>query len=128
MGDQETVISEARYRAIVDTAVDAIIVIDELGTLNAFNPAAEGLFGYSADEVLGRNIKMLMPEPDHSGHDGYLSRYRDTGERRIIGIGREVRGRRKDGSVFPHYLGVAEGLLGGKRVFTGIIRDLGRQR
>ena len=128
MGDQETVISEARYRAIVDTAVDAIIVIDELGTLNAFNPAAEGLFGYSAHEVLGRNIKMLMPEPDHSGHDGYLSRYRDTGERRIIGIGREVEGLRKDGVKVPLELSVAEWHSGETRYFTGVMRDISERR
>ena len=83
--------AEARYRSIVDTAVDAMVVIDEAGTVQSFNKAAEQIFGYAADEVLGRNVRVLMPEPDHSGHDGYLAHYRQTGERRIIGIGREVR-------------------------------------
>lgn len=115
---------EARYRAIVDTAVDAIIVIDELGTLNAFNPAAETLFGYTAAEVIGRNINMLMPEPDRSGHDGYLQPYRETGERRIIGIGREVEGLRSDGVRVPLELSVAEWRSNGQRFFTGVMRDV----
>ncbi|MGA0601798.1 sensor histidine kinase [Caulobacter sp. KR2-114] len=115
---------EARYRAIVDTAVDAIAVIDEDGCLTAFNPAAERLFGYAADEVLGRNVLMLMPEPHHTAHDGYLARYRETGERRIIGIGRQVEGLRKDGATFPLELSVAEWRAGGRRFFTGIMRDI----
>ena len=101
--------AEARYRSIVDTAVDAMVVIDEAGAVQSFNKAAEQIFGYAADEVLGRNVRVLMPEPDHSGHDGYLAHYRRTSERRIIGIGREVRGRRRDGSTFPLELAIAGG-------------------
>ena len=99
---------EARYRAIFDTAGDAILVIDEEGGVISFNPAAERLFGYGAAEVVGRNIRMLMPEPYHSQHDQYLARYRETGERRIIGVGREVRGRHKNGAIVPLDLAVSE--------------------
>jgi len=115
---------EARYRAIVDTAVDAIVVIDEVGRVEAFNPAAERLFGYSAEAIIGQNIRMLMPEPYHGEHDGYLARYRETGERRIIGIGREVSGQRRDGSTFPLELSIAEWREGGERFFTGVMRDI----
>lgn len=115
---------DARYRAIVDTAVDAIVVIDEMGQVEAFNPAAERLFGYAASEMIGRNINILMPEPYHGEHDGYLARYRDTGERRIIGIGREVSGQRRDGTTFPLELSIAEWRDGGRRFFTGVMRDV----
>jgi PAS domain S-box-containing protein len=117
-----------RLRAIVDAAVDGIIAIDEAGTILELNPAAERIFGYPAHELLGQNVRVLMPQPFRDEHSGYVERFLRTGERRIIGIGREVRGRRKDGSVFPHYLGVAEGRVAGQRVFTGIVRDLGRLR
>ncbi|MFO0689962.1 MAG: PAS domain S-box protein [Myxococcota bacterium] len=117
-----------RLRAIVGAAVDGIIAIDAGGTILELNPAAEKIFGYRAEELLGKNVKVLMPQPFRDEHDAYVDRYLRTGERRIIGIGREVRGRRKDGSVFPHYLAVAEASVGGKRVFTGIVRDLGRLR
>lgn len=116
--------SKARYQAIVDTAVDAIVVIDEHGVISDFNPAAERLFGYVATEVAGRNVKLLMPAPHHEAHDGYLSRYLMTGERRIIGIGRQVEGLRKDGTTFPLELSVAEWWAGGQRFFTGIMRDI----
>ncbi|KAA0679005.1 PAS domain S-box protein [Roseomonas genomospecies 6] len=116
--------AEARYRAIVDTAVDAILVIDRAGVLHSFNRAAERIFGYAVEEVMGRNVSMLMPEPDRGAHDGYLKRYHRTGERRIIGIGREVSGRRKDGSVFPLELSVAEWKADGETRFTGIVRDI----
>jgi len=119
---------EARYRAIVDTAVDAIVVIDETGHVEAFNPAAERLFGYQAQEIIGRNVRILMPEPYHAEHDGYLSRYRQTGERRIIGIGREVSGLRRDGSTFPLELSIAEWREGGQRFFTGVMRDITERR
>lgn len=117
-----------RLRAIVDAAVDGIIAIDEHGTILEVNPAAERIFGYPASELIGRNVTLLMPQPYRDEHAGYVERYLRTGERRIIGIGREVRGRRKDGSIFPHYLGVAEASVAGQRVFTGIVRDLERLR
>ncbi|SMH60001.1 hybrid sensor histidine kinase/response regulator [Azospirillum agricola] len=122
--DERTAEQDARYRAIVDTAVDPIVVIDERGVIESYNPAAERTFGYTAAETIGRNISMLMPEPHQSAHDGYLARYRRTEERRIIGIGREVEGRRKDGSTFPLDLSVAEWRAGKRRLFTGIMRDI----
>jgi two-component system sensor kinase FixL len=114
----------ARLSGIVDTAVDGIITIDEKGIVETLNPSAERIFGYPADEVIGRNVSMLMPEPYHSEHDGYLERYRRTGERRIIGIGREVRGRRKDGTEFPMDLAVSAANVGKRRIFTGLVRDI----
>jgi PAS domain S-box-containing protein len=120
--------AEARYRSIVDTAVDAFVVIDERGVVQSFNRAAEAIFGYAADEVVGRNVAVLMPEPDRSRHDGYIDHYRRTGECRIIGIGREVEGRRKDGSTFPLELSIAEWRVGGQRFFTGIMRDIRERR
>lgn len=116
--------SEARWRAIVESAVDGIIVIDAHGRVETFNPAAERLFGYTADEVLGRNVDMLMPSPYREEHDSYLSRYLATGRAKIIGIGREVQGRRKDGSTFPLHLSVGQITVGGERRFTGILHDL----
>jgi len=116
--------SEARQQAVLQTAVDGIITIDARGSVASFNPAAERLFGYSADEVLGHNVNMLMPSPDREAHDGYLARYLQTGERKIIGIGREVRARRRDGTTFPVRLAVSEMRLDGRRMFTGIIHDL----
>jgi PAS domain S-box-containing protein len=116
--------SEARMRAIVDTAVDAIVTIDERGTIERFNPAAERLFGYSAAEIAGKNVNILMPSPYHERHDGYLSSYIKTGEKKIIGSGREVIGLRKDGSQFPMDLSVAEMQLGNRRMFTGMVRDI----
>jgi two-component system sensor kinase FixL len=114
----------ALFRCILDTAPDAIIVIDEHGTVQFFNSAAERLFGYAADEVRGTNVKRLMPAPYRAQHDGYLERYRRTGERRIIGIGRIVVGQRKDGSTFPMELAVGEATQSGQRLFTGFVRDL----
>ncbi|WP_431856010.1 PAS domain S-box protein [Azospirillum sp.] len=120
--------SESRYRAIVETAVDAMVVIDGDGVVHAFNPAAERLFGYASEAVIGRNVRMLMPEPYASEHDGYLSNYRRTGVRKIIGIGREITGRRQDGSTFPAELAVAEWRAGGRRYYTGIMRDVSERR
>ena len=120
--------SEARTRAILDTAVDGIITIDPVGTILTVNPATVRIFGYAAEEVIGQNVKMLMPEPFQSAHDGYLARYRATGHRKIIGIGREVEGRRKDGSVFPIDLSVGEAVAGGGRIFTGIVRDISERK
>ena len=116
--------SEARMRAVVDTAVDAIVTIDEVGLIERINPAAKRLFGYAEAEVAGKNVSMLMPSPYREMHDTFLSRYRDTGEKKIIGIGREVIGLRKDGSVFPMDLSVAEMRFGERRMFTGIVRDI----
>lgn len=114
-----------RLKNVFEAAIDGIITMDEIGTVDMINPAAAHLFGYSPEEVIGQNVKMLMPTPYRVEHDGYLKRYRETDERRIIGIGREVKGRRKDGSIFPLRLSVGEVLIKeGKRIFTGIIHDL----
>ena len=115
---------EARWRSIVESAVDGIITIDHRGRIETFNPAAERLFGYSRDEVLGRNVSMLMPAPYQAEHDHYLKRYLDTHDAKIIGIGREVTGLRKDGTTFPMHLSVGEVLIEGGVRFTGIVRDL----
>lgn len=116
--------SEARWSAVVASAVDGIIVIDGHGRVEAFNPAAERLFGYSAGEVLGRNVDMLMPSPYREEHDTYLSRYLATGRAKIIGVGREVQGLRKDGTTFPLHLSVGQITMHGERRFTGILHDL----
>src|SRR5437867_7830757 len=116
--------SEERYRSIIESAVDGILVIDRHGRIEAFNAAAERLFGYAAAEVLGRNVNVLMPQPYHSEHDQYMARYLATGEKRIIGIGREVTGRRKDGQTFPVHLSVGEMTIDGEPKFTGILHDL----
>ncbi|MBL6934790.1 MAG: PAS domain S-box protein [Alphaproteobacteria bacterium] len=116
--------SEGRIRAVVDNVVDGIITIDDQGQVESFNPAAEQIFGYLSEEIIGRNVKVLMPEPYHGEHDGYLDNYRRTNEARIIGIGREVEGQRSDGSTFPLELAVGEMVVGGRRMFTGIVRDI----
>jgi two-component system sensor kinase FixL len=116
--------SEARWRSIVDSAVDGIIVIDAHGRVDTFNPAAERLFGYTAAEVTGRNVDMLMPSPYAEEHDTYLARYLATGRAKIIGLGREVQGRRKDGTTFPLHLSVGQFTIQGERKFTGILHDL----
>jgi two-component system sensor kinase FixL len=116
--------SEARLRSVVESAVDGIVVIDARGTIEAFNQGAERLFGYTAAEVIDQNIRMLMPSPYREEHDGYLARYLTTGEKRIIGIGREVTAMRKDGTTFPVQLAVGEMSVAGDRKFTGIIHDL----
>jgi len=117
-------LTDALFRTLIATAVDGIIVIDVNGSVHVYNTACERLFGYSAEEVLGQNVKMLMPSPYHEEHDAYLSRYRMTREKRIIGIGREVVGRRRDGATFPMYLSVGEGALDGQTIYVGIIHDL----
>jgi two-component system sensor kinase FixL len=116
--------SEAHWRSIVESAVDGIVLIDARGRIEAFNAAAERLFGYTEAEVEGRNVNVLMPAPYHDEHDEYLARYLSTGVKKIIGIGREVVGRRKDGSTFPLHLSVGEVSVGGERKFTGILHDL----
>ena len=112
------------FEALIGMAVDGIMMIDERGVVRVYNKACENLFGYEAAEVIGRNVKMLMPEPYHAEHDGYLHHYVKTAEKHIIGIGREVSGRRKDGSIFPLRLAVGEGVVRGDRVFLGIITDI----
>jgi PAS domain S-box-containing protein len=119
---------ESRLRAILDTAADAIIVIDEQGRIDRFNPAAERMFGYTRDEAIGRNVSLLMPSPHREAHDGYLARYLETGERHIIGYGREVTGLRKNGEEFPLEVAVSEIRLEGRRLFTGIMRDISERR
>jgi len=116
------------FQALIATAVDGIMVIDDRGAVEVYNRACERLFEYSPEEVLGRNVKMLMPEPYRGQHDAYLERYETTGERRVIGIGREVVGLRKDGTTFPMYLSVGEGCVSGRRIFVGIIHDLTDRR
>ncbi len=116
--------SETRAEAILATTVDAVVVIDERGTIETLNPAAERMFGYAAGEVIGHNIKVLMPDPYRAEHDGYLANYLRTGQKKIIGIGREVVGRRKDGTDFPADLAVSEAKVGDRRAFVGIIRDI----
>src|SRR3569623_246061 len=120
--------SEARMRDIFEAAVDAIVIIDECGIIERLNPAAERIFGYAESEITGKNVSMLMPSPYREKHDGYLENYKRTGERRIIGIGREVVGLRKDGSVFPMELAVAEMRLGERRMFTGVVRDISERK
>ena len=116
--------TDTLFQTLIATAVDGIIVIDRSGTVEIYNAACERLFGYPASEVIGQNVNMLMPSPYREEHNKYIAHYHQTGERRIIGIGREVVGRRKDGTTFPMYLSVGEGKLDGKTIFVGIIHDL----
>lgn len=120
--------SEARYRAITDFAAEGVVTIDETGTIESFNQAASDIFGFEAQEVIGRNVTMLMPEPFHSSHDGYIRHYLETGERRILERGREVVGLRRDGMIFPMDLAVSEITLIGKRLFSGIVRDISENK
>lgn len=116
--------SRERIRSVINTVVDGIVTIDALGIVQSFNPAAENIFGYAADEVIDRNVKMLMPAPYTKEHDGYLHNYLTTGEKKVIGIGREVMGKRKDGSTFDMELSVSEMRINEERMFTGIVRDI----
>lgn len=116
--------SAERLRAILDTAIEAIITIDERGRIESVNPATERLFGFSAAEMVGQNVSMLMPSPDRERHDGYLANYLRTGHAKIIGIGREVVCKRSDGTLFPADLSVNETRLATRRIFTGILRDI----
>jgi PAS domain S-box-containing protein len=120
--------SEQRMRAILKTAVEGIITIDERGTIESLNPAAERIFGYKASEVTGKNVRVLMPPPYHEEHDGYLANYLRTGHAKIIGIGREVFGQRKDGTLFPMDLAVSEVKLANQRLFTGFVRDISERK
>jgi len=116
--------AEELLSVVVDTAVDGVILIDAKGIILVFNPACERLFGYSAGMVIGQNVKVLMPAPFHAEHDSYLSNYHRTGERKIIGIGREVVGRRMDGTTFPMELAVGEATREGEKLFVGTIHDI----
>ena len=116
--------AEAHLRSILATVPDAMVVIDEHGSILSFSAAAEKMFDYREDEVVGRNVKMLMPSPDRERHDQYLTNYLTTGKRKIIGIGRVTTGLHRDGSTFPMELSVGEAWLGKRRIFTGFIRDL----
>lgn len=119
---------ETRLRAVLETVPDAIIVIDHRGLIQSFSSAAERQFGYAAADVIGENVSLLMPSPYREEHDHYIERYQRTHEKRIIGIGREVFGRRKDGSIFPMYLSVGEGKLEGESIYVGIIHDITAQQ
>lgn len=124
MAQDHLLAREAHLRSILETIPDAMIVIDQHGTILSFSSAAERMFGYVEGEVLGENVSMLMPSPDRERHDGYIGHYLHTGERRIIGIGRVTTARHRDGATFPIDLHVGETLIDDKRLFTGFIRDL----
>lgn len=119
--------SAARWRAVVDAAVDGVIVIDATGKIESFNAAAERMFGYTEAEMIGRSVNELMPEPYRSHHDEYIAHHLNTGERKIIGIGRAVNALRRDGTQFPVHLSVGEFEFDGKMHFTGILHDLSRR-
>jgi len=121
---RELALARARTSAIVDDALDGIVVTDDKAIIAGFNRAAERIFGYRPEEVLGRNIKILMPEPYHSEHDGYVAAYKATEKPKVIGKGREVVGRRKDGTVFPMDLAIGESRIGDRHLFAGFIRDI----
>lgn len=121
-------VSENKINAIIQSAVDGVITINERGVMEMVNPAASRLFGYHPSELLGKSVNMLMPEPEKSSHDTYMQNYYHTGAGRIIGIGREVTGLRKDGTTFPFHLSISEVRLTDKRVFTGFIHDISDQK
>ena len=127
-GAREAESRQAQLQSILETVPEAMIVIDEAGIMQSFSPTAMRLFGWSAEEAIGRNVSLLMPEPYRHEHDDYLSRYQTTGERRIIGLGRIIVGQRKDGSTFPMELAVGEARIGTGRFFTGFVRDLTERR
>jgi PAS domain S-box-containing protein len=122
--DEKLRASEARWRSVIDSAADGIVVIDAYGRIETFNPAAERLFGYQESDVIGRNVNVLMPSPYHEEHDTYLARHLATGVQKIIGKGREVTGLRRDGTTFPLHLSVGKTTAGGEQRFTGILHDL----
>ena len=125
LGLQRSVVRTLRRsQAITDHMLDSLITMDEKGTVRSCNPATSTLFGYTEEELVGQNVKMLMPEPIRSLHDGFLTRYRETGKKTVIGDTREVLGRKKNGNVFPIQMGVSELILDGERTFIGILRDI----
>ena len=125
---QEAASQHAKMKAILDSTIDAILTIDEKGTIETINPACEKLFGYTSDELIGQNVKMLTPDAHRKNHDQYLKNYRETGARKVIGLPREEKGRRKDGTEFPLALAVNEARFGDRRIFTGILRDITQQK
>ena len=118
----------ALLKAIIENAIDGIITIDDRGSIESINPAACNLFQYTPGEVIGKNVSVLMPSPDRESHDGYIARYQRTQEAHIIGIGREVQGMRKDGSIFPFRLAVSEVQYSGRKIYTGFIHDMSREK
>lgn len=126
--EKDLLISEKQLSAIIDTAVDGIIMIDKKGVMEVVNPSAAQMFGYQWSELIGKNVRSLMPEPDHSAHDGYMNNYHQTGIRRIIGIGREVKGKRKDNSIFPFNLSISEVPLPDRTIYVGVIHDISYQK
>src|SRR5579862_1389520 len=126
-GLRDLQVADARWRAVLSTARDAIISIDANGLLTLYNPAAEEMFGYRAEEVIGRNVTVLMPAPYREEHGEYIARYQRTGEARAIGRIRSVQGRRKNGAVFPIELSVSESRLGEEVLYTAILRDITEQ-
>lgn len=124
--------SEGYLHAVMDTVLDGLIIINSKGTIQSFNNSAERIFGYKADEVIGKNVNVLMPEPYHSAHDGYLRHYLETGERKVIGIGREVSAKRKNGHIFPMELGINEmpkqQSTPNERMFVGTVRDISERK
>ena len=125
---REAVSRQAHLQSILETVPEAMIVIDASGTMQSFSAAAVRLFGWTTEEAIGRNVSLLMPDPYRSRHDDYMDRYLDTGEKRVIGVGRIVVGQRKDGSTFPMELAVGEARVGGSHFFTGFVRDLTERR
>jgi PAS domain S-box-containing protein len=125
---QELALSEAKMRAVFEGAVDGIITINENGIIESFNPAAEKIFGYTSQEIIGNNVNLLIPEPHKKNHNNYIRRYLDTGNAKIIGIGREVEGERKNGELLPLELGISEINIADKRLFTGIVRDISERK
>ena len=120
--------SQRQLRAVLDTAAEGIVLIDDREIIQMFNLAAQSMFDYAASEVIGRNVSMLMPSPYGNEHDGYLGHYQRTGQSNIIGVGREALGRKKDGTSFPIELAVSEVRTGKRRTFTGIIRDISERK
>ncbi|MCH7782153.1 PAS domain S-box protein [candidate division KSB1 bacterium] len=120
--------NERKIKNVLNTIVDGVATINRNGIIDSVNPAVEKLFGYSSEELIGKNVKILMPEPYFQGHDNYLSQYQKTGEKQIIGIGREVQGKRKDGTIFPLYLAVSETEINNEKMYTGILHDITEQK
>lgn len=120
----ESAVKEAKWRALVEEITDAVLIINKRGIIQEANPSAKKMFGYTPDELSGHNVSILMPEPDQNNHDRYIQHYLKTGEKRVIGQGREVQAKRKDGIIFPVFLSVSEARYDGVRLFVGIIRDL----